>query len=57
MLLEAMKMEIRVQAPLAGRVAKLAVQVGQSVNRDQELATIEDVSVDEPDPQASSPPV
>ena len=42
MLLEAMKMEIRVQAPRAGRVARLAVQVGQSVNRDQELAYIED---------------
>jgi biotin carboxyl carrier protein len=49
-------MEIRVQAPLAGRVSKLAVQVGQSVNRDQELAVIEDVSIDEPGAQASSPP-
>jgi biotin carboxyl carrier protein len=42
MLLEAMKMEIRVQASRAGRVARLVVQVGQSVNRDQELALIED---------------
>jgi acetyl/propionyl-CoA carboxylase alpha subunit len=42
MLLEAMKMEIRVQATKAGRVARLMVQVGQSVNRDQELAYIED---------------
>ena len=55
MLLEAMKMEIRVQAPLAGRVSKLAVQVGQSVNRDQELAVIQDVSFDEPGAQPSSP--
>ncbi len=47
MLLEAMKMEIRVQAPKAGRVARLAVQKGQSVNRDQELAFIEDIQLDE----------
>jgi acetyl/propionyl-CoA carboxylase alpha subunit len=43
LLLEAMKMEIRVQAPKAGRVARIAVQVGQSVNRDQELAFIENL--------------
>lgn len=47
MLLEAMKMEIRVQAPRAGRVIRLAVQKGQSVNRDQELAYIEDEQGDE----------
>jgi biotin carboxyl carrier protein len=40
MLLEAMKMEIRIQAPRAGRVAHLRVKKGQSVNRDQELAYI-----------------
>ena len=56
MLLEAMKMEIRVQAPRAGRVARLAVQVGQSVNRDQELALIEDAQPGSVDPKEGSAP-
>lgn len=34
-LLEAMKMEIRLKAPRDGRVAQLAVQEGDSVDRDQ----------------------
>jgi biotin carboxyl carrier protein len=41
LLLEAMKMEIRVQAPRAGRIARLMVTPGQSVDRDQVLIEIE----------------
>jgi biotin carboxyl carrier protein len=37
MLLEAMKMEIKLQAPHRGRVVRLPVQEGQSVERDQVL--------------------
>ncbi len=35
--LEAMKMEIRVQAPQRGKLARLAVKVGDQVERDQVL--------------------
>ncbi len=41
LLLEAMKMEIRIQAPRAGRVSKLMAKIGQTVERDQVLAEIE----------------
>lgn len=41
MLLEAMKMEIRVSAPVAGAVTRLLVAAGQTVERGQELAQIE----------------
>lgn len=41
LVLEAMKMEIRVQAPRVGRVAVVAVQVGESVEREQMLLEIE----------------
>ncbi len=41
LVLEAMKMEIRIQAPAAGRVARLLVEIGQQVNRDQPLVEIE----------------
>lgn len=37
MLLEAMKMEIKLQAPRRGRVVRVPVQEGQSVDRDQVL--------------------
>jgi biotin carboxyl carrier protein len=37
LLLEAMKMEIRVQAPHAGRVARLLARPGDTVERDQVL--------------------
>ena len=40
MLLEAMKMEIKVQAPRRGRVVRLPVQEGQSVDRDQVLVEL-----------------
>ena len=40
MVLEAMKMEIRVQAPQAGTVKKLFVKPGQTVEREQILAEI-----------------
>lgn len=40
-LLEAMKMEIRIQAPRAGRLKRLLVQKGVSVERDQVLCEIE----------------
>ncbi len=41
LLLEAMKMEIRIQAPRAGRVTRLMVKVGQTVEREQVLAEVE----------------
>lgn len=41
MILEAMKMEIRVAAPLAGTVKKLLVAAGEVVERGQTLAEIE----------------
>lgn len=37
MLLEAMKMEIRIQAPLTGTVLRLAAQEGETVERNQVL--------------------
>jgi len=43
LLLEAMKMEIRVQAPRDGVVKKLYVQQGQIVEREQMLIEIEDI--------------
>ena len=42
LLLEAMKMEIRVQAPRDGVVKKLFVQQGQTVEREQTLIEIEE---------------
>jgi biotin carboxyl carrier protein len=39
-ILEAMKMEIRIQAPHAGRLIRLLVSEGQSVDRNQVLAEI-----------------
>lgn len=44
LLLEAMKMEIRVRTPVAGRVKKLLVSTGQTVEKDQLLAEIEEES-------------
>lgn len=41
MLLEAMKMEIRIQAPRAGVIAQIAVQAGDSVEKDQILVELE----------------
>ncbi len=38
LVLEAMKMEIRIPAPRSGRIAKLSAQVGQAVEREQVLA-------------------
>ena len=43
LLLEAMKMEIRVQAPRNGVVKKLFVQQGQTVEREQLLVEIEEL--------------
>jgi acetyl/propionyl-CoA carboxylase alpha subunit len=42
MILEAMKMEIRIQAPKPARVAQLAVQTGDQVDRDQVLVELAD---------------
>jgi biotin carboxyl carrier protein len=42
LVLEAMKMEIRVQAPRAGTVKKLFVAQGQTVEREQALIEIEE---------------
>ncbi|SRR6266540_3496721 len=42
LLLEAMKMEIRVQAPREGTVKKLFVKQGQTVEREQILVEIEE---------------
>ncbi len=41
LILEAMKMEIKVAAPQAGKVKSLHVQTGQTVERDQVLVEIE----------------
>jgi acetyl-CoA carboxylase biotin carboxyl carrier protein len=41
MILESMKMEIPVNAPRAGRVTKLHVQEGQTVQEGQLLAEVE----------------
>jgi biotin carboxyl carrier protein len=41
LLLEAMKMEIRLSAPRGGRIARLLVEAGQTVQRDQALIEIE----------------
>src|SRR6266545_2672187 len=41
LVLEAMKMEIRIQAPRAGKVMKLLVKQGQTVEREQILIEIE----------------
>jgi len=43
MVLEAMKMEIRVQSPRKGRVSRLLVAAGDTVNRDQVVAEIREV--------------
>jgi biotin carboxyl carrier protein len=43
LLLEAMKMEIRIQSPQDGIVKKLFVQQGQTVEREQILVDIEEV--------------
>ncbi len=40
LLLEAMKMEIRIKAPAAGTVARLLVKTGDTVEKDQVLAEI-----------------
>ncbi|MEX2160701.1 MAG: biotin/lipoyl-containing protein [Anaerolineales bacterium] len=40
-LLEAMKMEIRIQAPQAGKVARVAVSQGSSVDKEQTLVELE----------------
>lgn len=40
-ILEAMKMEIRIQAPMDGVVKSLAVKVGQTVEREQNLIIVE----------------
>lgn len=41
MVLEAMKMEIRIQAPMDGVVKSLVVKQGQTVEREQALITVE----------------
>ena len=41
LLLEAMKMEIRVQAPFDGKVSSVPVKIGQTVEREQVLVTME----------------
>ena len=45
-LLEAMKMELRISAPGDGRVAKVLCQAGQVVERGQVLVEIEPVQED-----------
>jgi len=42
LVLEAMKMEIRVQAPFDGMVSSISVKVGQTVEREQILVKVED---------------
>lgn len=40
-ILEAMKMEIRIQAPQVSKVARVAVSAGQSVDKDQTLVELD----------------
>jgi biotin carboxyl carrier protein len=40
LLLEAMKMEIRIKAPASGSVKRLLVEAGQTVEKDQLLAEV-----------------
>ena len=47
LVLEAMKMEMRVQAPRAGRVVRLAVAAGESVEKDQILVELDGEDTDE----------
>lgn len=42
MILEAMKMEIRIQAPLDGVVSSISIKVGQTVEREQILIKVVD---------------
>ena len=42
MVLEAMKMEIRIQAPMNGMVTKLSVKQGQAVEKEQVLVELEE---------------
>ncbi len=42
LLLEAMKMEIRIKAPTAGKIARLLVKAGQAVEKEQVLVEIRD---------------
>jgi acetyl/propionyl-CoA carboxylase alpha subunit len=42
LLLEAMKMEIKVQAPRAGVIQRILVSTGETVNREQELVWLGD---------------
>jgi biotin carboxyl carrier protein len=46
LLLEAMKMEIRVRAPGAGRVARLLVSPGQAVEKEQVLVEVREEEKD-----------
>lgn len=46
MILEAMKMEIRIQATKSGRIHKIYVEEGQAVDRDELLIELEDVDDD-----------
>ncbi len=41
LVLEAMKMEIRIQAPFAGKVKSIAVKAGQTVEREQILIVVD----------------
>ena len=43
LLLEAMKMEIRIKAPHPGQVARVLVQTGQTVEREQALIELSDI--------------
>lgn len=52
LVLEAMKMEIRIQAPRAGKVMKLFVKQGQTVEREQILIEIESESLAKARPEA-----
>jgi biotin carboxyl carrier protein len=42
-LLEAMKMEIRIKAPHPGQVARILVDAGQTVDKDQELVELSEI--------------
>ena len=54
LVLEAMKMEIRIQAPRDGKVMKLFVEQGQTVEREQILIEIDRTSHGDPGSQRIS---
>jgi biotin carboxyl carrier protein len=52
MILEAMKMEMRIEAPHKGRISRLFVKMGQTVAKDELLVEVDGSETHEPDSEA-----